>query len=161
MKVISGGQTGVDRGALDAAHFLGMETGGACPKGRRAEDGEIPAKYALEEHSSSAYPPRTATNVQNSDVTLILVYGKKVSRGTKLTAEIAQRQKRTWRAFDISRPGITKKILEWLVSTRPLVLNVAGPRESSFPGIQQKTEQVLRQVFTEYLEKNPDSSERT
>ena len=84
--IISGGQTGVDRAALDIAIDLGIPHGGYCPKGRRAEDGIIPSKYNLTEHSSVQYIDRTLENVLSSDGTLILHIGK-ISNGTALTKE--------------------------------------------------------------------------
>ena len=75
-KIISGGQTGVDRAALDAALELGIEVGGWCPKGRLAEDGTVPDKYPLKEMDTNAYPARTEQNVIDSDGTLIIFWGK-------------------------------------------------------------------------------------
>jgi Circularly permutated YpsA SLOG family len=86
-KIISGGQTGVDRAALDVALELGIPCGGWCPKGRRAEDGAIPDKYPVEENDSPEYPPRTARNVRAADGTLILTRGTP-DRGTALTVRI-------------------------------------------------------------------------
>ncbi len=79
-RVISGGQTGVDRAALDAAMKLGIEVGGFCPKGRRAEDGPIDEQYPLTETASRAYPVRTEKNVAASDGTLILTGGPRERR---------------------------------------------------------------------------------
>src|SRR5437870_6380616 len=92
-KIISGGQTGVDRAALDVALELGLPCGGWCPKGRRAEDGPIPARYPLAETPWSGYPQRTLWNVRDSDGTLILVDGEP-DRGTQLTIELAKRKKK-------------------------------------------------------------------
>jgi hypothetical protein len=74
-KIISGGQTGVDRGALDAALEASFPCGGWCPKGRKAEDGPIPARYPLKEMDGPAYRLRTERNVRDSDGTLILFFG--------------------------------------------------------------------------------------
>jgi len=89
--IISGGQTGVDRGALDAAARLGIAHGGWCPRGRRAEDGEIPERYRLRETPSRRYAQRTAWNVRDSDATLVLIEGD-LAGGTALTVRLA----RTW-----------------------------------------------------------------
>src|SRR6266851_4977853 len=87
-KIISGGQTGVDRAALDVALELGIPCGGWCPKGRRAEDGRIPKRYPLVETPTPAYPVRTEWNVRDSDGTLVLARGQ-ASGGTALTIEFA------------------------------------------------------------------------
>src|SRR5438876_1977372 len=87
-KIISGGQTGVDRAALDVALELGIPCGGWCPQGRRAEDGVIPARYPLRETPWWGYPQRTEWNVRDSDGTLILAEGEP-DRGTVLTRELA------------------------------------------------------------------------
>ena len=93
LMIISGGQTGVDRAALDSAIELGMPHGGYCPKGRRAEDGTIPSKYNLIEHAEVQYAGRTLENVLSSDGTLILHIGI-ISNGTALTKEFCiQREK--------------------------------------------------------------------
>src|SRR5207247_8623955 len=88
-KLISGGQTGVDRAALDVALELGLPCGGWCPRGRRAEDGPIDARYPLQETRSAAYPVRTRWNVRDADGTLILMRGRP-DRGTALTRELAE-----------------------------------------------------------------------
>ncbi|HSR12366.1 MAG TPA: putative molybdenum carrier protein, partial [Thermodesulfobacteriota bacterium] len=92
-KIISGGQTGVDRAALDVALELGIPAGGWCPKGRRAEDGRIPDYYPLQEASSPEYPVRTQLNVEDSDGTLIL-YRNSPAGGTALTIRLAKRLKK-------------------------------------------------------------------
>ena len=88
-KIISGGQTGVDRAALDAAISLGLEHGGFCPKGRVAEDGIIPVEYKMDELDTEEYSVRTMKNVQCSDGTLILHQGK-ITGGTTLTDEFCK-----------------------------------------------------------------------
>lgn len=88
-KIISGGQTGVDRAGLDFAMKHKISIGGWCPRGRRAEDGVIPSKYTLTEHFLSSYPPRTIKNIQSSDGTLILYYDN-MEGGTLLTYKKAQ-----------------------------------------------------------------------
>src|SRR5262245_56376343 len=100
-KIVSGGQTGVDRAALDVALELGIPCGGWCPKGRLAEDGPIPDRYPLKETPSAVYPQRTEWNVRDSDGTLILFMGAPTRRifqvvgsGTALTIQLVRRQKR-------------------------------------------------------------------
>lgn len=151
-QIISGGQTGVDRGALDAAMELGLEHGGSCPAGRRAEDGVIPERYVLEEHTSAKYPPRTAKNVCDADATLILVSGKRVTPGTRLTAKIAHERGKPWLAADLTKPDHLSKVVEWLREIDPEILNVAGPRESKFRGIQETTSTFVGRVLSRLRE---------
>src|SRR5687768_746683 len=112
-KVISGGQAGVDRAALDAALALGYEVGGWCPQGRRAEDGPIPQRYPLKETVSEKYPTRTALNVRDADATLILHLGT-LCGGSKLTAEVARRSHKPYRAIDLREPGAYAEAQAWL-----------------------------------------------
>src|SRR5262245_54833883 len=92
-KIISGGQSGVDRAALDVALELGIPCGGWCPKGRRAEDGPLPDRYPLDETQTSFYPERTRRNVRDSDGTLILADGA-AKGGTALTIELAEQMQK-------------------------------------------------------------------
>lgn len=126
---------------------LGLEHGGSCPAGRRAEDGVIPARYVLEEHTSPKYPPRTAKNICDADATLILIPGKRVTPGTRLTAKIAHERGKPWLAADLSKDLHAEKVLEWLREVDPEVLNVAGPRESKFRGIQRASALFLGRVI--------------
>lgn len=89
-RIISGGQTGADRAALDAALACGLPIGGWCPRGRRAEDGQIPARYPLVETPSRDYRQRTRWNVRDSDFTLVFVIGS-LGGGSKFTTEVAER----------------------------------------------------------------------
>ena len=151
-KIVSGGQTGVDRGALDAAIALGIDHGGWCPSGRLSEDGTIPSRYDLTETDSADYPTRTKQNVLDSDATLIL-YEKKISGGTLLTKRICKAQAARYHLvrIDHSEPKLDQCIEQtrnWLSENKPNTLNVAGPRESNHPGIEQRSLQFLLQVFT-------------
>jgi hypothetical protein len=132
--VISGGQTGVDRAALDAARELGLETGGWCPKGRRAEDGPIPHRYPLKETVSAAYPVRTERNVRDSQGTLILTRGR-LKGGTALTRKLAQAAGKPCLVIDLSLKEGDEAVRDWGRGQAIGVLNVAGPRESEAPGI--------------------------
>lgn len=132
MRIVSGGQTGVDRGALDAAIALGLAHGGWCPRGRRAEDGVIPPQYRLQECDSPAYHIRTERNVQDSDGTLILFRGH-LSRGTSLTQEFAQKHRKPCLLINLGREPSVAAARDWLTKHRIAVLNVAGPRESWAP----------------------------
>jgi hypothetical protein len=145
-KIISGGQTGVDRAALDVALELGLEFGGWCPKGRRAEDGPIPVRYPLKETDSEQYPPRTTMNVQQADGTLIVTRGKP-DRGTGLTLQLAERFEKPFFVADLDRPPKPAAIRAWLRSNHIKILNVAGPRESSAEGIYTQAMELLQKVL--------------
>lgn len=145
-RLISGGQTGVDRAGLDVAIHLEVEHGGWCPAGRRAEDGRIPRCYQLRETAERDYAVRTERNVLAADGTLIL-YQPPLGGGTALTYRLAQQHRRPCLLVDISsefpQPEAVAQVRRWL-GQQPLdVLNIAGPRESSFPGIQQRAERFL------------------
>jgi hypothetical protein len=132
----------VDRAALDAAMELGIPCGGWCPKGRKAEDGVIPAKYPLVETASAAYRVRTARNARDSDATLILTRGRPRG-GTKLTVKYAEARGKPLLVVDLSEcPDITTAVA-WIVAHQPRVLNVAGPRESQAPGIYEESRRFL------------------
>ncbi|BCW94445.1 MAG: hypothetical protein KatS3mg007_2339 [Thermoanaerobaculum sp.] len=134
MKVVSGGQTGVDRAALDAAMELGLPCGGFCPRGRKAEDGRIPERYPLVELESSAYATRTWANVRTASATLVLAR-KPISGGTRLTVEACQRLGKPFLVVDPGDPEALDRAKTWLKAQEVAVLNVAGPRESQDPGI--------------------------
>jgi hypothetical protein len=145
-KIISGGQTGVDRGALDAAIALGFDHGGWCPQGRQAEDGRIPDCYLLEETDSPDYPVRTERNVLESDATLIFYRGQ-LSGGTLLTHRLAEGHGRPCLAVDLDSPISPGEIRKWLEEHGVVVLNVAGPRESQSPGISQLARDFMVKLF--------------
>ena len=146
MRIVSGGQTGVDRAALDVARELGIPHGGWCPKGRRAEDGPLPAHYALTETPSDGYIERTTWNVRDSDATLILTIGTP-NGGTLQTQQDAQRLKKPCLVVDLSKPtDPLPMIRHWLSENKIKVLNVAGPRESKQVGIYKQTVTLLRQL---------------
>ncbi len=136
LKIISGGQTGVDRAALDVALLLGWPCGGYCPKGRKSEDGIIPAKYPLTETVIEEYSERTALNVKSSDATLVLV-DKQADRGTALTISLCQEYQKHCLVIDLSEEA-EQDILKWITENGISVLNVAGNRESVSPGIYKK-----------------------
>jgi Circularly permutated YpsA SLOG family len=145
-KIISGGQTGVDRAALDVALELGLECGGWCPKGRRAEDGPIPESYPLQETDSDQYPPRTTMNVREADGTLIITRGEP-DRGTGLTLQLAKRYRKPYFVVDLDQAIKPTDVRRWLRSARILILNIAGPRESSIQGVYSQAIQFLRKVL--------------
>ncbi len=103
IEIVSGGQTGVDRAALDAAMFLGWKHGGWCPRFRMAEDGRIAKRYQLRETESTDYAVRTERNVELGDGTLIL-HGGVISGGTRLTIGLSKRKRRPLLIVDLSDP---------------------------------------------------------
>ena len=145
-KLISGGQAGADRAALDFALENGIECGGAVPKGRIAEDGRISDKYPnLAETGSTDPAVRTLRNVLDSDVTLIVSHGK-LSGGSLLTKQLAEAHKKPFIHIDLSVMSIddaAEMLSAWIVATKPSVLNIAGPRESEDPGIYGAVKRVL------------------
>ena len=136
-KIVSGGQTGADRAALDWAIDHGVAHGGWCPRGRRAEDGAIPVHYQLSETPSERYEERTAWNVRDSDGTVILTLSTALTGGSLTTAERARDLGRPY--LHVSREGdgaAAADALRHFVDAHSIaVLNVAGPRASGEPGI--------------------------
>jgi hypothetical protein len=132
LKIISGGQTGVDRAALDAAIKWGIPHGGWCPKGRLAEDGIIAAQYSLQETESSDYDERTLLNVRDSDGTLIIIQGDitQVTDGTILTKKAVEKQNKPFFILDLSHEIDILNVIDWVKAKKIKILNVAGPRES-------------------------------
>ena len=155
MKIITGGQSGVDRAALDVAIERGISYGGWCPRGGWAEDLRTPpgllAKYPLLRETPSKDPAgRTRWNVRDSDRTLILhdARGLAASRGTALTLRLAEQYGKPHLVVDVDRADAAERIAEWLASAKgAVVLNIAGPRESSAPGIYEKTRATLGRVL--------------
>jgi hypothetical protein len=145
-KIISGGQTGVDRAALDVALELGIPCDGWCPKGRRAEDGRIPDHYPLQEASSYEYPVRTQLNVEDSDGTLILSWGSPAG-GTALTIKLAKKLKKPYLLIDLSQGQAPQKVLDWARDNQVRILNIAGPREGESPGIHDRAKVFLREIL--------------
>ena len=146
IRIISGGQTGVDRAALDVALTLELPCGGWSPKGRRAENGAIPARYPLREMPSPKYPPRTAKNVREADGTLILTVGAPTG-GTALTVKLSKKHRKTFLVVDLSRGGDPTAVRKWIRENEIGVLNVAGPRERKAPGIHDKAVRFLQAVL--------------
>jgi predicted Rossmann-fold nucleotide-binding protein len=146
-RIVSGGQTGVDRAALDAAISVGLEHGGWCPRGRLAEDGIIPPEYQLRETWSADYPARTEQNVRDSDGTLILCHGP-LQGGTDLTWRMTQRHAKPCFVVDLSQPPEQAAARQWLNEQQIETLNIAGPRESTQTGIQRAAYDWLLQLLT-------------
>lgn len=147
IKIISGGQTGVDRGALDAALQVGISHGGFVPRGRKAEDGPVPDRYQLIELDSSNYLVRTRQNVLSADGTLLLIFGSTPTGGTLRTLQFAEELNKPWWVANPDRPELVSKVVSWVQKHGIEVLNVAGPRESKAPGIQQLTSTFLLEVL--------------
>ena len=146
-KIVSGGQTGVDRAALDIARLLGVQCGGWCPSGRIAEDGRLRTRYRLVETPASDYWQRTEWNVRDSDGTLIINRGR-LDGGTLATARYALEA----HAKPVYMVGIGRRIRRerfhaWLARHRVRVLNVAGPRESKRPGIYREARGILLRLL--------------
>ena len=149
VKIVSGGQTGADRAALDFAIENGIEHGGWCPLGRLAEDGTIPKRYRLKETPNASYSERTERNVLESDGTLIIARGLPLSEGTLFTQECARTHSKPCLAI-FESDGVEKgsqMAAQFLERHKLRVLNVAGPRESQAPGIGGFVRQVLGAVL--------------
>lgn len=149
-RIISGGQTGVDRGALDIAVELGIPYGGWVPRGRWAEDGPIPDIYrGMVETDSPDPATRTLLNVEHSDATLIFSHGK-LSGGSALTARTTRYLHKPLLHIDLDRnddPAAIEKISLWLRTIDIEVLNVAGPRASGDPVIYEDVKRILANVL--------------
>ena len=145
-KIISGGQTGVDRAALDAAIEIGIPCGGWCPKGRRAENSMIPKRYPLQETGSEDYRDRTARNVRDADGTLILVRGA-LEGGTAFTRRLAIHEGKPCLVIDLSLKAEPQTVHDWLETHAIHTLNIAGPRESVQPGIHKQARHFLRRLL--------------
>lgn len=144
-RIISGAQTGADRAGLDAALALGLETGGWIPFGRRTDEGPLPyadfLRYKLKEHASALYPPRTEQNVLGSDGTVL--FGNMTSPGCRLTIKLCRLHHKPFYA------GCTdaSALHGWLHTFNINVLNIAGNRERTNPGIYQITFDILMEAL--------------
>ena len=145
-KIVSGGQSGVDRAALDVAAELSLPRGGWCPRGRYAEDGPISDVYPLKETPSPATSQRTEWNVRDADGTLVLTEGEP-SGGTAVTIEFAHRHKKPCLVVDLEEDAEPGAVGRWIAEHRVAVLNVAGPRESKCPGIYHRAAAFLREAL--------------
>ena len=156
-KIVNGGQTGVDTAALEFALRNDIPYGGWIPKGRRNENGCVPKHFdRFVESDSQEYEVRTRLNVRDSDATAIITDGS-ASPGTELTMEVAAEFGRPCGLFEIDEgiESCAEALGTWLDEVRPLVLNVAGPRESEAPGIQAKAEAVLEMAIGKLDHPNP------
>ena len=148
MKIISGGQTGADRAALDAAMELGIPHGGWLPRGRKAEDGPVPERYHLQELGSPKYRDRTRKNILDSDGTLIISFGP-LTGGSALTEALAIRYDRPCLHLNMEHITPTQArtaIEQWLQKFAITTLNVAGPRASGEPRIYDTVKKLLLDI---------------
>ena len=148
-KIISGGQTGADRAGLDFGLAIRIPIGGWCPKGRRAEDGVVPARYPLQEHPQYSYQPRTIQNIQEAGFTVIFARAP-LSPGSRFTLNQCRRlaRRHVW-LCNFPDVEADAKLLRVALQTFDGVLNVAGSRESKCPGIHQHVLRVLQLAIAE------------
>ena len=138
IKIISGGQTGADRAALDFAIKNDIPHGGWCPKGRKAEAGPIDAQYQLQQTPGSNYLQRTEWNVRDSDGTVIFSMGKRLSGNSIETLDFAIKHRRPYLHLSaVFRDHAASKLKRWLQQNNIRVLNVAGPRASKEPAVAE------------------------
>jgi hypothetical protein len=148
-KIISGGQTGADRAALDFAIEYNIPYGGSISKRRKTEDGPLHDKYQLRELPDIGYVKRTERNVLDSDGTLIISHGR-LSGGSALTRRLAKKHDRPWIYVDMDEMSIcnaANKIRQWIRDNNITVMNVAGPRASKDPKIYRTSRRVLEETL--------------
>jgi hypothetical protein len=136
LNIISGGQTGVDRAALDVALRQGIECGGWCPVGRLDEFGRIPDRYPVQELKAGGFTERTLQNVKDSDGTVV-IYSGRIDGGTEQTVRFCIELKRPYQLIDasnLSTEHAAKLITDFVRGKKIGILNVAGPRQSEWPG---------------------------
>lgn len=136
----------MDRAALDTAIAAGVPVGGWCPQGRRAEDGPIPDRYPLRETPTPEYAERTAWNVRDADATLILTRGTPTG-GTATTIEVARDLGKPLRIVDLAESDEIAPVAAWLRERGVGVLNVAGPRESTAPGVYEQARRFVTRLL--------------
>lgn len=151
-KIISGGQTGVDRAALDVAMELGLDCGGWCPEGRHADDGPIPDRYPLQETEGMDHTVRTEHNVRDSDGTLMFYRGD-LQGGTAYAVLMAHHLKRPVMAVNVDAPPSTDEVVDWIERHSLEVIHVGGQREATSPGIYDRVRGLIREVATSSRER--------
>lgn len=155
VKIISGGQTGADRAALDAAIQVGIPHGGWLPRGRKTEDGPLSSNYALLEMDSPSYKKRTEKNVIESDATLIISFGS-LTGGSALTESFTIKHNRPCLVLDlheITMDDAAYATEKWLRKLDIAVLNVAGPRASGQPFIYNAAKKILLTINWNSIDK--------
>jgi hypothetical protein len=148
-RIISGGQTGADRAALDFAIAHSLPYGGWLPAGRRTEDGLLPERYQLRETPSASYEQRTEWNVRDADATLLITFGP-LTGGSAFTLEAARRHGKPVLYVDRAQTGTeeaARNVRDWLARVRPATLNIAGPRASEAPEIYGIVRDLLERVL--------------
>jgi hypothetical protein len=148
-KIVSGGQTGADRAALDFAIKNKIPHGGWVPKGRIAEDGPIAEKYTLEEMPTDSYHARTEQNVIDSDGTVIIIHGP-LTGGSRYTHEMAKQHRKPCLVIDLARTKVYEAgttIMIWVTGNKISTLNVAGPRASKNRHIYDQVTEILELVL--------------
>jgi len=146
-KIISGGQTGADRAALDFAIEHNIPHGGWCPKGRRAEDGSIDPRYNLTETPTANYVQRTEWNVRDSDATVIFTISPELTGGSKKTEEFARKHGKKCLHVHATLETSAVFLSKFVEYHRVQVLNVAGTRGSKEPEVRAFVKRVLEEVF--------------
>jgi len=144
-KIISGGQTGVDRAALDVALEFGIACGGSCPAGRTADDGPIPEKYPLTETSDYDHLVRTGNNVKDSDGSMLL-YRDKLHGGTAYAMQMAKHMSREVMAIDLQKSPDPQVVVDWINRHSIHTLHIGGQREKTSPGIYQQAHTYIQKV---------------
>ncbi|MGY6214508.1 putative molybdenum carrier protein [Methylolobus aquaticus] len=148
-KIISGGQTGVDRAALDAAMASFFPCGGWCPAGRQAEDGKLPERYPLTHLDGGGYAERTRRNLLEADGTAVIYFGQ-LAGGTELTVYLCIQHGRPYQLIDGDEVAVDRaiRLLRRFVEERRIgVLNVAGPRASTRPQAYAYTRAVITSLI--------------
>jgi len=147
IKIISGGQTGVDQAALDFALDHGFKCGGYCPRGRKNEQGSIANRYPLSEIDSEDYLERTRRNIVESDGTLIFKDFVEVKGGTIDTINLCEQFLKPYLIVNLEQNIQRNVIFNWLQEFKIVILNIAGNRESASPGICEKSYLYLIKLF--------------
>jgi hypothetical protein len=157
-QVISGAQTGADLGGLEAAEKLGILTGGMVPKGCKNEFGDCPElinRFNLTESNTTNYVARTYDNAKNSDGTIRFAFDFE-SKGELCTLAAIQKYNKPWIDVDVENPIPVKQVVDWVKENKIEILNVAGNRESVYPGLKEFVVKYLIEVF-DLLEKSDDT----
>ncbi|MCF8366676.1 MAG: putative molybdenum carrier protein [Bacteroidales bacterium] len=152
LTIISGGQTGVDRAALDFALSNGLVCSGWCPQGRLAEDGFINMRYPLSEVHSVEHTVRTELNVLDSDATLI-IYCDEMDKGTLATKDFAFEHRKPLFVWKIGVNSNHQQFLKWMITNNVKHLNIAGPKASNAPKIYGETLDLLDKLLADYVRK--------
>jgi putative molybdenum carrier protein len=150
-RLISGGQTGADRAALDAAIALGIPHGGWAPRGRWAEDGPLARRYHLQETKSALVAVRTEWNVRDADATVIFSHGK-LTGGSALTRRLARKHRKPVLHVNLAKQSAARaleRLHAWLGEVQPRVLNIAGPRASKDPRLYGRVYELLTRLLRE------------